>query len=136
MIAEAHGLSPVICSALGEMRVGDWEGMTLDDLRQSPTFHQFNQSRSTVRPPGGELMLETQTRMVTQLERLHLQHPSETVAIVSHGDPIRSTLAYYLGIPLDFIQRLEIDTASVSQLERSESGTRVLYLNHTVETPQ
>jgi broad specificity phosphatase PhoE len=80
-------------------------------------------------------MIEIQTRMVRQLEILRERHAEETVAIVSHGDPLRSTVMHYLGIPLDFMLRFEISPASVSIVEWGEWGSRVLCVNGTGEIP-
>ena len=54
---------------------------------------------------------------------------------MSHGDPLRSLVAHYLGMPLDLLARFEISPASVSVLELSEWTARVLCVNHTGEMP-
>jgi probable phosphoglycerate mutase len=51
------------------------------------------------------------------------------IAIVSHGDPLRSLLAYYLGISPEAMLRFEISPASVSVLEASEWTSRVVCVN-------
>ncbi len=79
--------------------------------------------------------MEVQTRMVRQLDCLADAHSEETVAVVSHGDPLRSVIAYYLGIPLDLLLRFEISPASVSVVEQHEWGPRVLCLNETGDVP-
>jgi broad specificity phosphatase PhoE len=117
------------------MRLGAWEGKSIAELDQLEDFKRFNAYRSTVRAPGGELMLETQTRMVARLAALAHQHPGETIAVVSHGDPLRAVVAHHLGIPLDHLLRFEISPASVSILEAAEWSSRILCLNHTGELP-
>jgi probable phosphoglycerate mutase len=130
-IARAHGLEPVVSRELGELDFGKWEGERLDDLRGQELWNRFNTYRSGTRCPGGELMIETQTRMVRELDRLRSVHPDETVAIVSHGDPLRAVVAHYLGIPLDFILRFEIHPASLTVVEVENWGPRVLCVNAT-----
>ena len=78
-------------------------------------------------------MLETQMRMIKQFEALHALHPEETVALVSHGDPLRAAIAFYLGVPLDMILRLEVSPASVSVVQLHDWGARVLAVNETGE---
>jgi broad specificity phosphatase PhoE len=134
-IAVRHGLEPQLREELGEFRFGEWEGMTFDSLAQDALWQRFNADRSRVRAPGGELMLETQTRLVAQLESLGKRHAGDTIAIVSHGDPLRSVVAHYLGIPLDFMLRFEISPASVTVIANGEWGVRVLCLNHTGDLP-
>lgn len=78
-------------------------------------------------------MLQIQLRMVRALEQMREWHPDQHVAIVSHGDPIRSALAHLAGIPLDLLNRIEISLASFSTVEWYDDGPRVLRLNQTAE---
>ncbi len=134
-VAQRHGLDPQPLDDLGELHFGEWEGLIMAELDRNEEWKRFNAYRSGVRCPGGELMIETQTRMIRQLDCLRKRHPDETVAVVSHGDPLRSVVAYYLGIPLDLLQRFEISTGSVSVVEAGEWGPRVLCLNETGDVP-
>ncbi|HSU65911.1 MAG TPA: histidine phosphatase family protein, partial [Tepidisphaeraceae bacterium] len=83
------------------------------------------------RIPGGELMLEIQSRIVKQMLRLREVHPEQCVAIVSHGDVIKAALAYWLGVPLDLFLRIEISLASVSVVAIGDYGPWVLCVNNT-----
>ena len=78
-------------------------------------------------------MLETQARIVGCIESLVRQHPDQTVAVVSHGDPLRALVMHHLGMPLDNILRFEINPASVSVLEAGPWGSRLVCLNQTGE---
>lgn len=120
---------------LGEIGVGEWEGLAMPALDRRDDWRRFNAFRSGTRPPGGELMVETQARMIRQLDRLRARHPDATVAVVSHGDPLRAAVAWFLGVPMDLIFRFEIATTSVSVIEIHDWGARVLCLNHTGERP-
>ena len=78
-------------------------------------------------------MIEVQSRIVTEMLEIGKQHPSGTVAIVSHGEVIRCAVAHFAGIPLDLSLRLQIDAASVSIVELDEWGPRVARLNATAK---
>src|SRR4051794_1762477 len=56
--AKRHQLKSVCRTELGEIRVGDWEGMAIQELEGREDWRRFNTFRSTTRPPGGELMAE------------------------------------------------------------------------------
>ncbi|TDH25256.1 MSMEG_4193 family putative phosphomutase [Segetibacter sp. 3557_3] len=114
-----------------EVDFGEWTGRKIEDLRDEPVFKHFNSFRSCTRIPGGELMTEAQARMIAGLEQLRAKHRGETVAIISHSDLIKATLAYYAGIHLDMFQRLEISPASVSIVEVYDETVRILVINHT-----
>ena len=130
-LARALGLEVQTSEALGEIRFGDWTGRTLDELDRDPRWRSFNTFRSATRVPGGELMLEAQTRFVAELERLRERHPRASVAVVSHGDLIKAAVAHYAGIHLDLFQRIEIGPASASIVEVDDHGPRILLLNDT-----
>lgn len=103
--------------------------MTELDARED--WRRFNAYRSQVRAPGGEMMIETQARMVAEFERLREAHANETVAVVSHGDPLRALLMHCLGMPLDLVHRFDIAPGSLSIVEAGEWSPRVLCVNGT-----
>ncbi len=51
------------------------------------------------------------------------------LVLVSHGDTIRSALAFALGMPLDYLTRIEIATGSISTIRIDATGIRVTGLN-------
>ena len=130
-MAQPHGLVPVVRETLGEFRFGDWEGKTFDQLHSLPEWQRFNTHRSIVRPPGGEMMLEVQARMVRAAEDVRGAHSDQTVVIVSHADPLRALLAHYLGSPLDLLLRFNLSPASLTAVRFSEDVPTVLFMNDT-----
>ena len=117
------------------MRFGDWEGKTFDELAPDETWQNFNLHRSVVRAPGGEAMIDTQARMRNEIERIYIEHRDQIVAVVSHGDPIRSLIAHYLGSPLDLLARFTIDPASVTIIQYPDSIPKILCLNRSEALP-
>lgn len=133
-VATVLGLKIQTAEALDEIDFGDWTGKTYEELRALAEWRDFNMLRSSVRIAEGELLLEVQTRIIGLMARLCADHPDGTVALVSHGDPIRLALAHQLGTPIDFILRLEIGPASISAVELHSHGPRVLWINRGLET--
>jgi probable phosphomutase (TIGR03848 family) len=130
-LGRARGLVVQPCEEFGEIRYGAWTGLELTELRQRADWKRFVRCRSVMRVPDGELMLELQTRVVSGLERLRAHHGDDTVAVVSHGDPIRTAIAYYLGVSLDHYPRLDIAPASVSIVTVADEGPRLVRMNDT-----
>ena len=128
-LADRLGLAAVVSDEIAELDFGNWTGRTMDELEQIPRWKLYNSFRSGTQMPGGEWMLQVQSRAVLFLQRLREQFPDEHVAIVSHGDVIRAVLLYYLGMPLDFVLRLEVTPGSVSVLRLEEYGPQVLAMN-------
>lgn len=128
-IAERFSLTPVVAEELSELDFGAWTGRTFQELGSDPQWALFNSYRSGTRVPGGELMLETQARIVRFMLRLRDEHRDQTVALVSHGDVIRAALTFHLGMPLDLFGRVEVSPASVSVLRLHGHGPEVLAVN-------
>lgn len=131
ILASKLGLDYSTLDEIMEVDFGSWTNLTWTELNKDKRWHRFNSFRSGTRIPGGESMIEVQSRMVAAIEKLRTAHPDESIALVSHGDPIRLTLLYFLGIPIDFIFRIKISTASVSIMEIDDSGARVICINNT-----
>lgn len=127
---ELHVLEDV-----NEIEFSDWTGRSFDEMDGHPKWRQFNTFRSGTRIPNGELIIEVQKRMVAALEKLRSDFPEDVIAIFSHGDPIKTALCHYAGIPLDFVLRLEIALASVSALSIHDWGPRILCINATTDFP-
>lgn len=134
-IAQHHKLKPIINEAFLELNFGEWTNLPFEELNGNAQFRQFNTFRSVAQIPGGEMMLEAQTRFVAGLQKLCEKHPHETVAVVSHSDLIKAAVAYYAGIHLDMFQRLEISPASVSLIEVYDETARIMVINDTGALP-
>ena len=131
ILAHSFGLEPIVCPELGELRFGQWTGKSFEELRPDPHWQRFNTFRSGTRIPEGELMLDTQLRVVSFMLTLRDRHRDQTVALVTHGDVIKGALTYFLGMPLDLHPRLEISPASVSHIELTDDSVQVLRVNAT-----
>lgn len=130
-IAAALGLEPIVRPGLLETDIGEWTGESLKKLGRLKLWKVVQLAPSMLRFPGGESFAETQHRIITELETLTKQHEAKDIIVcVSHADPIKLAVAYYLGLPLDNFQRLHVSTASISALQIGEMGGRLLTLNY------
>ncbi len=128
-LAKWMGLEVEIDDGFHEIAFGAWEGMPFDELREDRTWRRFHTFRGGTRPPGGELVLEVQARFVAALLHWYEAAPDERMVIVSHGDPIRSAILHFLGMPIDLMLRLEISLGSISTLALEGEGARLLAVN-------
>jgi probable phosphoglycerate mutase len=133
-IADLLGLRIEISQAWEEIHYGDWTGRAIHELKMDPDWLRFNEFRSGTRIPSGELIIEVQARMVIGLNLLRQNYPDIHIAIISHGDAIRSALAYFAGIPIDFLNRFEIAPASISTLRFHNDGVQIMQVNHTCDS--
>ena len=109
-VADAHGLAVTPESGVLEVDYGGWQGGSINELAKTPEWQLVQHAPSSFRFPDGETLFEVQVRAVDTVERIRQRHPNQVVAIFSHGDVIRTTVAHYLGIPIDLFQRVLIST--------------------------
>lgn len=130
-LARARGLEIHVRNGLGEVHVGDWSGGKIEELAKTETWQRFQVCPSITRLPNGETGQEMQARAVAELKAICAAHPTDTVAIFSHGDIIKAVLVYYVGAHLDHFQRFVISPASISVVSIDKSTPRILRVNDT-----
>jgi probable phosphomutase (TIGR03848 family) len=120
----------VLQDGLLEVDYGRWAGRSLRSLYALKSWRAVVMTPSQVRFPGGESLLEAQTRMVKTCHDLAARHRNQTFVAVSHGDMIKAALSHYLGQPLDLFNRIAVAPASVAVIDLPEGGApRVVALN-------
>ena len=130
-LAKVLQLEVIPTPGLLETDCGEWQGQAVKKLRRQKIWESVQQHPSLFHFPGGETIAECQHRMVQVFETLRLQYSTQDlVACFSHSDPIKQVIAYYLGLPLDNYQRLTINTGSVTVMQITEDGSRLILLNH------
>lgn len=134
-LAHAQGLSVQVREGLGETQYGDWTGRALSELKDEKLWPVVQVYPGGARFPGGESMREVQARIVAELDAIRDAHPDQTVAIVSHSDPIKMAAAHYTGLALDLFQRLTISPASITAFVFTQFGPRLICLNYTDALP-
>jgi alpha-ribazole phosphatase len=122
---------PEVEPDLIEQRLGEWQGLAHAELPALLTLpkHAFWPIAGHERPPGGETMTDVIERVGVTLERLAVQHEDADVVIVSHGGAIRAAVAHCLRIGPDNALHLVVQNLSLTRLERSPEGWRVVCVN-------
>jgi probable phosphoglycerate mutase len=128
-IAAPHGLSVKLRENLGEVRIGEWTGQSIEDLTKKEEWLTIQFYPSGADFPGGETMHEMQARVVAELDAIRKAHPGATVAVVSHADVIKAAVAHYIGLHLDLFQRLVVYPASLTAFRFNKLGPRLMLFN-------
>jgi probable phosphomutase (TIGR03848 family) len=130
-IAEALNLQIVERPGLLEIDIGEWQNKKVKGLSRLKLWGVVQNTPSLMRFPGGETFSEAQFRICQEISTLAGQHEEKDIILcVSHADPIRLAVAYYLGLPLDQFQRLIVAPASLTVLHIGDSFSRLLTLNY------
>jgi probable phosphoglycerate mutase len=130
-LAKARSLPVRIRRGLIEVDYGDWTGRPISQLRRTKLWRQVMFAPSGVRFPGGESLLEVQARAAHELRAIADEHARGTVVVVSHADVIRLLVAHLAGMHADHLQRLVIDTGSVTAVAMSNGVPRIVKMNDT-----
>ncbi len=112
-----RGIEPQVEEDLDELDFGSWSNRTFDDLGREDDWRRWNTARWLCATPAGDTMLAVQARMVALVMRLRGNWPDGRIVLVSHADPIKVLLAYFLTLPLDAFHRFDIEPASVSRIQ-------------------
>jgi probable phosphomutase (TIGR03848 family) len=130
-IANLHKLQIIQEPDLMETHFGKWQGRSLKTLRNTNAWKIVQNAPSRFRFPEGESFPEAQMRVVKVLERALQKHnkPQDIIAIICHADPIKLAVSHFLGLPLDYFQRLGCDTGSLTALHVNEMGASLVKLN-------
>jgi probable phosphoglycerate mutase len=130
-LAKARGHAVDVKRAWIEVGYGEWAGRSISQLRRTKLWRLVMFAPSNVRFPGGESLLEVQGRAVDATFDIAARHARGTVVVVSHADVIRLLVAHLAGMHADNLQRLSIDTASITAVSISDGFPRLLTVNDT-----
>ena len=130
-LAKARGRAVDVGRAWIEVGYGEWTGRSISQLRRTKLWRRVMFAPSNVRFPGGESLLEVQGRAVDATLDIAARHARGTVLVVSHADVIRLLVAHVAGMHADHLQRLSIDTASITAVSISDGFPRLLTVNDT-----
>ena len=105
-VAQAQGLEIVELSALREVDVGEWQGLTRDEAatRYPDGFRRWEAGGTGWEK--GETYGEMSARVLDAVGEVARDHEGGRVLIVSHGGPIRAIHAAALGIEVEAYRRI------------------------------
>ncbi len=118
---------------LQEIKLGVWEGMTINQVRQKykELYAQWYQKPVEVKIPGAETVLEFRDRVVNVLDGIRAKHPDQEVLVVTHGGVITLYLAHLLEMDLNRLWSISLKNAAVTIISFCENFPCVLVFNDT-----
>ena len=120
---------------LRDRKYGDWQGRQWSEIiasEQDPavTFlHDFCRSE----PPRGESMIAVSKRVVKAVSAELRRHQRDVVCYVGHAGPIRCLIAHALGLPLEAVQRMQLDPFGLSAIRMAGDASALTMLNHRLD---
>jgi len=132
-IASHHQLAVQVEPDLREMEVGELEGVSIAELGTS--FSQFllqwRQGQGLEKLPGGESVVDLADRVWVTVQFIIKKHQQETVVVVSHFFAVVVTICKALGWPLTCLERIRVQTGSISIIDLGDGRPYLVSLGDT-----
>ena len=130
-IADKHGLTVQVVPALREIKFGDWEGLTYEQISEQwpGLLGKLWTTPDELQIPGGESFQQLKERAYTAIEKIVAAHPDQTVVVVAHGGTIGTILCAMLDIHLNHVWSIRQDNTAVNIIEYYEGRPTITLLN-------
>ncbi|MDK2868049.1 MAG: hypothetical protein PWP51_2717 [Clostridiales bacterium] len=136
-IAMHHDIAIEQHSALREINLGTWEGLTFAEVATyyPEEFKARGQDIGYFKPPNGESFMDLKAR-VSEIFQHILASKHEKIAIVGHAGVNRIILCELLKMPLTSLFKITQDYGGINVLVGSETDLRVKCMNLSVAVPK
>lgn len=114
---------------LREIDFGLWEGLDSEGIiKKYPyIYRRWIKDPFSAFIPGGERMGHFKTRVIRELKNIARANPRRTVALVTHGGPIRIILNAVLGVRKEDFWSIEIESSAAYVVEYNPSLKSKVY---------
>lgn len=130
-ILSAHlSIVPVKNSALRELNIGIWEGMTWGEIiAKYPEMWQARlNDLVNYRVPQGENLVDVNSRVMPVIQEMVERHRGEEVLVVAHGGVNRIILLNAIGAPLSAMFNIEQKYCAFNIIDYYADGKTVVQL--------
>lgn len=137
IIAEAVGVSSVeVWDGLIEVNFGDWEGLTVPEIKErygDAAFGEWRNSPLDYNAPGGEDMQALYDRSQMVVSKI-IGLPDDNMIVVGHGAMFRALLLPMVDMPrCSVFWRARMDNCSLSGVDIDGNGrASIAFLNDTL----
>ncbi len=133
ILAEPHGLGLKTLEDLIEIRLGDWQGLHVDEIKKRwlELWQQFRIDPSGTTLPGGENFQQVTERAVRAFKMIVAANRDKQAVVVTHDVIVKVLVAHILGVPNSIYRRFDVDNASLSVIRVINGNSHLITLNDT-----
>ncbi len=133
IIGKAIGLEPAAEPAFREIHLGQWEGLTREEItaRFTQEFDQRSADIAGYRIQGGESFIDMRDRVIPRLTACLDQHQGKNILLVAHGGVNRVILCHALGLDLKMIPRIDQAYGGLNIIDFFDGVPVVRLMNET-----
>jgi probable phosphoglycerate mutase len=116
-ISRTTGLEIIFDKAWYELSFGDWDGRSIEEVReQEPDQYQAWINSSSYAPPGGESYDQASIRIEEALEKLVAEYPGKKIIVVTHNGVIKTAAKIAVGGPSNAVFHMDATPCSITSL--------------------
>lgn len=119
---------------LREILLGDWEGMTPEDVDRlyEKGYQRWQKKPSAMVIPNAEKVDRFRRRVTERVRQIAAQNRGKTVLLVTHGGVITALLSDWLRADFDRVLKgIQIDNTSLTFVEIASSNVKLWVVNDT-----
>lgn len=140
ILSENMEINPVIYEDLREIDFGNWEGLTIKDIKNNyPEIFREWLTDDTIGPlcGGDHSLRDASIRAKHAILNIASENKDKNVAVVAHGGIIKAALIGIFNWNMTMYHRLRLGNTSVSRLYFDDSMTPIILgLNDTSHLPE
>lgn len=127
--AEPLGQIPRIDDRWIELDYGEWDSRPVADI--TPDEWAAWRADPSFSPPGGESLIELDRRVAAACEEIISEAEELRVAVFTHVSPIKSTIAWALGVSEQISWRLNVAQAQITKIVIRDGRPVITAFNET-----
>jgi alpha-ribazole phosphatase len=131
IICSGRGIEPVPCPAFREMDMGDWDGKSWEEIKQTnPQINpRFFKNLNTFHFPGGERWPHFRGRVLKGMKPLLQENPGQNILVAAHAGVNRIILAQALGLRFKNMFFMDQGYACLNIIEYYDQVSKVILMN-------
>lgn len=128
IVSEETGLHVETLEGFRECDFGEWDGLTLTEVRERWPEHLAEWLASmSIAPPGGESFEQLRARVLVARQQVIESYPGEDVLVVAHVSPIKVLVGLAIDAPLTSMYRMELPPCSLTTLAWFPDGNSSMF---------